>query len=303
MRRSKSTSSSRAHTRRAITNAISTRVEGLESRFLLSSRVLATVIYDINGNGVREPGDDGLQNWTIFVDYNGNGTREGSEPTGVTDIDGEVMIEGITPGTWDVREVLPNGWMPSPGYDVVINTELPNGEQIDLWFLNTTTSSTGEVQGTIWNDVDHNGARDSGDPALSNWTTYIDLNTNGDMDDGEPSALTDANGFYSIPNLTTGQYQVREILPLGWDPTVGYDNNYTVDVMAGSATVQDFGNFSVTSVGAIEGEVWNDVNGDGIRQASDSGLGGWTVFLDTNLNGASDVGEPSVLSDPGGVYS
>ena len=278
-------------------------VERLESRVLLSSKVLATVIYDVNGNGLREPGDDGLNNWDVFVDYNGNGSRDGGEPSGKTNIDGEALLSGVNPGTWDVREVLPGGWTPSPGYDVVININLPNNDQVDIWFLNTTTTSTGEVQGTVWNDIDHNGARDVGDAGLPNWTTFIDLNTNRALDPGEPWAITDANGFYSIPDLAPGQYKVREIVPSGWDATLGFDQSYTVDVSAGQVTVRDFGNFSVASVGAISGTVWNDVNADGVRQAGDAGLGGWTVFLDTNLNGLLDTGEPSALTNPGGVYS
>src|SRR5437764_610938 len=54
---------------------------------------------------------------------------------------------------------------------------------------------------------------------------------------------------------------------------------------------------------SIAGVVFNDLNGDGTRQATEPPLGGMKVFLDLNNNGVADAGEPSVLSDLLGNYS
>jgi subtilisin-like proprotein convertase family protein len=40
--------------------------------------------------------------------------------------------------------------------------------------------------------------------------------------------------------------------------------------------------------GSISGQKWNDENGDGIKDASESGLPGWTIFFDDNDNGLLD---------------
>ena len=53
--------------------------------------------------------------------------------------------------------------------------------------------------------------------------------------------------------------------------------------------------FVLLLVGCSDGDDGgDDVNADGIRQPGDVGLGGWSVFLDTNLNGLPDTGEASV---------
>ncbi len=44
--------------------------------------------------------------------------------------------------------------------------------------------------------------------------------------------------------------------------------------------------------GSIFGQKWNDLNGDGIKDPDEPGLGGWTIFLDDNDNGLLDVNFP-----------
>src|SRR5579862_7662411 len=54
--------------------------------------------------------------------------------------------------------------------------------------------------------------------------------------------------------------------------------------------------------GSIAGVVFNDTNGDGVKQATEAPLGGTQVFLDLNNNGVFNAGEPSVLSNLVGDY-
>jgi hypothetical protein len=54
---------------------------------------------------------------------------------------------------------------------------------------------------------------------------------------------------------------------------------------------------------SIAGTVWNDLDGDGSRGASEPGLGGVTVYLDLNDNNALDGGEPSQVSAADGSYA
>ena len=48
--------------------------------------------------------------------------------------------------------------------------------------------------------------------------------------------------------------------------------------------------------------VWDDVNGDGIQDAGESGLAGVTVYLDQNSNATFDTGEPFAVTDSNGAY-
>ncbi|MEM9017762.1 MAG: SdrD B-like domain-containing protein, partial [Verrucomicrobiota bacterium] len=50
-------------------------------------------------------------------------------------------------------------------------------------------------------------------------------------------------------------------------------------------------------IASISGVVWNDLNGDGVRDSGEPGIDGVRVFLDTNTDGIFDSGEASELSD------
>ncbi len=62
-------------------------------------------------------------------------------------------------------------------------------------------------------------------------------------------------------------------------------------------------NFGVRErVGTITGTVWNDANGDRLAFSGETGLADWTVYLDSNSNGALDAGETSTISADDGSY-
>jgi type VI secretion system secreted protein VgrG len=59
-----------------------------------------------------------------------------------------------------------------------------------------------------------------------------------------------------------------------------------------------------TSTGVISGTVFNDVNASGVHTASDSGLAGWTVYVDYNNTGVFDSAtEPSAVTGAGGTFT
>lgn len=53
----------------------------------------------------------------------------------------------------------------------------------------------------------------------------------------------------------------------------------------------------------IRGTVFEDRNGNGVREAGEPALKNWRVFVDTNGNGVWDKGEPSRLTDSKGNYA
>lgn len=56
--------------------------------------------------------------------------------------------------------------------------------------------STGEgsISGRVWIDADRDGLPQSGEPGRAGCTVYVDLNASGRIDEGEPTAETDAFG-------------------------------------------------------------------------------------------------------------
>jgi hypothetical protein len=59
-----------------------------------------------------------------------------------------------------------------------------------------------------------------------------------------------------------------------------------------------------SSPGAVSGNKFADLNGDGIRDFGfEPGLQGWTIFADLDANGDFDEGEPFDVTDANGDYS
>jgi beta propeller repeat protein len=59
---------------------------------------------------------------------------------------------------------------------------------------------------------------------------------------------------------------------------------------------------TAATTGQISGFKWNDLDGDGVREADEPGLAGWTIYLDNNQNGVFDDDEVSALTDANGQY-
>jgi|GEM_PF-1710728 len=64
-------------------------------------------------------------------------------------------------------------------------------------------------------------------------------------------------------------------------------------------TGTDFGNFLL---GSISGTVFDDRNANAGQDGAETGLGGWTVFLDGNANGQRDIGEHATVTLADGSY-
>jgi hypothetical protein len=161
----------------------------------------------------------------------------------------------------------------------------------------------GEIRGSKWEDADGNGVRDEGEVGLSGWTIYLDADGDGTLDPGETSATTDADGDYSFADLPPGTYTVAEVQQEGWEQTYpGAPGTHTVNLESGEiVTGMDFGNDPLP--GEIHGIKWNDFNGDGVQNPDESGLAGWTIYLDANQNGNLDEGEVSAVTGDNGEYS
>ena len=53
----------------------------------------------------------------------------------------------------------------------------------------------------------------------------------------------------------------------------------------------------------ISGQVFNDFNADGLKDAGEPGQSGWTVYLDADGNGQLDTGETTAITAGDGSYS
>jgi hypothetical protein len=66
--------------------------------------------FDLNANGVRDGGENGLAGWEIYLDLNNNAQRDAGEPNTVSGADGSYEFSYLAPDTYTVAEVMKAGW-------------------------------------------------------------------------------------------------------------------------------------------------------------------------------------------------
>src|SRR5205085_248219 len=134
------------------------------------------------------------------------------DASGVTDNNGEITFTHVTPATYQVCEVLQNGWTNTdPG------TTPPCDANVVVVAEQTTTvdfgnTSTGSVSGQKWEDKNANGVKDAGDNGLQSW--HIRIFNAADAQVGS-DVVTDGSGNFSV-NLAPGTYRICEVVQAGW---------------------------------------------------------------------------------------
>ncbi|MCP5525388.1 MAG: hypothetical protein H7A47_01105 [Verrucomicrobiales bacterium] len=216
------------------------------------------VFDDINGSGVRDPGEPGLGGVTVFlVDADGNGMETRTEPSGA------YQFTPNSSGLHSVIEVDPVGF----------TSTSPNLRQINVTgdgaaFVSFADQGLGQVAGAVFNDLNGNGRRDLGELGLGG----VRVRLVGDL--SNRLALTSSDGVYVFGNVEPGAYEVQELDPIGFTSTT--PNLRHVILPAGSSAAAHFGD---QQAGTISGRAYEDTNGNGFSEPGEPGLPGVTVRL------------------------
>jgi hypothetical protein len=122
----------------------------------------------------------------------------------------------------------------------------------------------GRVEGTLFIDLNNNGARDPGEPGVADALLRLD----------NQLARTDAQGYFRFPPVDPGSYKVEIArAPLGLVPTVAIPINVTVAV--GQVVTLEI---PMRSVAIIRGRVFDDKNRNGQLDPNEPGLPNVRVF-------------------------
>ncbi|MFC1982622.1 prepilin-type N-terminal cleavage/methylation domain-containing protein [Chloroflexota bacterium] len=105
---------------------------------------------------------------------------------------------------------------------------------------------TTSMSGTKFHDLDADGVgwEDDDEPGLGGWTIFVDYDDDGNLDAGEPSDITDADGKYTLYGIASGTWKVKEVIQAGWTnsyPALGYHEE--IFHLADSLTGRNFGNY------------------------------------------------------------
>ena len=215
-----------------------------------------TVFVDLNGNGTQDTSERGIGGVTVSL------VNSGTQTATTTALDGTYAFTNVAPGTYVVWEADFAGYSSTTlNYRVIAIT---SGGSATASFGN---QPVGMVSGVVYNDWNGNGVQDAGEPGLSDVTVSL-------INSQTHTTLTGIDGSYVFTDVVPGPYLVRELDPQGFAST--NVNAVQVSVPAGGSATANFGD---QIAGAISGMVFNDLDGNGIYDMNEPGVGGVLIIL------------------------
>jgi hypothetical protein len=278
---------------------------GQSFAFTRYATVSGTKFDDTSNNGIKDGSESGIAGFVFYVDYDNDDVLDASEPQATSAATtGAWSITGVKAGAYPVREVPQAGWTcTKPAstcrYDLNITS---GGSNTGNEFGNHIVRS---VSGTVFRDNDADSlAREAGEPGLDGWTVYEDTNNNSVRDAGEPSDVTNSDGFYLLTGLANGSYRLRIVSQAGWTCSFPAECLNTGS-LGNSANASDTGkDFGVWGPASISGNLFDDADADGAaKEAGEAGISGRTVYIDSDGDSTLDAGEPSATTNAAGDYT
>ncbi|MCX6674722.1 MAG: hypothetical protein NTY37_13200 [Methanothrix sp.] len=235
---------------------------------------------DKNGNGLLDSGE-ALSGWSIQLVKSDN-----TEVSTLTREDGSYRFERLLAGGYTVSETLTSGWKAITPESGSYSVALLDADVSDRNFTNKLSSYS--ISGMKYNDLNGNGAND-GEPGMEGWKITLSGTTEGN-EAAQKELTTAKDGSYRFESLMPGTYTITEAEQSGWVRTAPADGSYSVALLDADLTGKDFGNHGSW---AISGRVFLDSNGNGARDADETGQAGWNIQLsrDGNVFNATTSGQ------------
>jgi ELWxxDGT repeat protein len=264
-------------------------------------KVLVNAFMDRNGNGQHTIDEGPIAGRHVYIDSDYDGRQDQNEPGAVTDSYGQALFDGLADGIYPVRA------QPLPGHLFsVADSDL---HEVSAYatgggFVQVGYTDRSIVRGSVFNDVDGDGAWDLGEPAMRTgsllvwpapWPGYLAPRVGGDID---------PQGCIRIKGLLPGRYLVR------YDPTGSTSQSfpaggvgYEIVITEAAQIIQglNFG-FRQAAPATVRGTVFHDANGDGVQDAGEAGAPGFFVYLDADNDGALDLAEPTAATINNGTF-
>lgn len=274
---------------------------------------------DLNGNGVQDAGEPGMQGVAVTL-YNNSGTPI---DTVYTDINGNYIFPGLAAGNYTVGfSNLPAGFA-FTGQDLGANDATDSDvipgtgrtgtivvaagaaiTNVDAGLRQGTPAGTATVGNRVWYDMDGDGLQDAGELGVAGVTvTLRDAGPDGIFGNGDDvlrTSTTNALGDFVFTGLPAGNYRVEySTLPAGFGTSpqnTGANDAIDSDGAAPVGGVSTTGSFALAlgedkldvalgltppaNTNSISDRMWIDTDADGVQDAGEtSGLPGVTVTL------------------------
>ncbi|HET6575913.1 MAG TPA: SdrD B-like domain-containing protein, partial [Fimbriiglobus sp.] len=276
---------------------------------------------DMDGDGIQDGGEAGVAG--VGVTLTGTtGTGAGVSRTATTDANGLYQFAGLVPGSYAVSFTAPGYVFTAKdrGSDDAADSDADvNGDTGNITLTSGESDLTRDaglyrlaVLGDyVWEDTDGDGVQEGGETGIAGAKVTL-TGTTGINTPVSREATTDANGYYQFANLVPGSYSVSFTAPAGYvftapdlapdgkdsDADADGDTDAVVLTSGGSDLTRDAGLYKLAGLGDF---VWDDLNGNGVRNAGETGIAGVGVTLSgTTGTGASVL--TTATTDADGYY-
>lgn len=306
-----------------------------------------TAVFTLAAGEVRYSLDFGYQPLgsigdTVWLDVNRNGVQDGASEVGIsgalitatsptagtytttTDVNGRYLIDNLPAANYTVVVQLPSGLTVDPTYDLDDGFRLsgfntPNqassllnpGEDnrsFDFGYAARQPVLNSAIGDLVWNDINNNGVRDTGEPSLP--AAQVQLQQNGTV---LQTTTTGSNGQYLFTGLAAGTYTVV-VSGVPGAPSYDLDDGHGPFVSPNRATVTvaanqtrsdvDFGYYqepALPLLASVGDFVWLDTNANGLQDTGEVGSAGVLVELLSGSAGTTVL--TSTNTDANGKYA
>ncbi len=244
------------------------------------------VFSDDNGNGVPDSLESGTPGAVLYL----SGRRTDSTTSGP---DGSYQFSNLDTGMYVVQERnIPFMMRSVPTQGNTYSETITSGGQIKSG-RNFGHFRSNTVSGTVYNDLNANGVKDTSDPPLAGWKVHLH---HADGFPGLDSVLTTlGDGIFQFSGVAPGRYILSEELPSGWYQTSPVSpDTITIQIAGQQVAGKMLGNY----YGLFTGRVFNDLNGDGVSDPGEAGRSGIRLYLVRNGSVVD-----STISDSQGIYA
>jgi len=183
---------------------------------------------------------------------------------------------------------VPQNHLPSTGFHSYARPTVAAGSNVTVNFPMTpiTPPNRATVNGTVFEDTNNNGVQDLGESGLAGVQVFVvDFLTL-----TQTTVLTDVNGVYSATGILPDVVLIQAApIPAGHLP---HTTTYSYQTLAqGSTTTVNFALKPITlpDQGTIVIDVFNDINSNGIRDITETGINGAVVFTFELLTAQANV--------------
>ena len=186
---------------------------------------------------------------------------------------------------------LPTSDLDGDSSSNIVFNHVPYTAESELVHVQSLTGY-GWVQGAVFEDLDGNGQRDTGEPGMADVTVFGDVDLDGLLDADETAVTTQSDGTYGLM-LPAGTYHVHQLADRPFRQTHPDTPLYhAVELQIGQyQTGIDFGNSAVPTLAApaLLAETDSGLEGDGITNLDNATADTTLLFSVDGANTGAEV--------------